>query len=62
MPFKSREQLEDRMAAEAIRLTKQASGMPYGVERDRLVRLARQAESASHMSAWLRSPGLQPST
>jgi hypothetical protein len=30
--------------------------------RDHLIRKARQAETGSHMSEWLRSPGLQPPT
>jgi hypothetical protein len=33
---------------------------PHGVERERLMRRARQAETGSHMSEWLRSLGLQP--
>jgi hypothetical protein len=32
------------------------------VERDRLIRRARLAETASHMSEWLSSKGLQPPT
>lgn len=35
-----------------------AAKLPQGVERDGLLRLARQLETASHMSDWLRSPGL----
>jgi hypothetical protein len=52
--------LEVRLADEAAKLRKQARGTPAGVERDRLLRRARQAETGSHMSEWLRSPGLQP--
>jgi len=52
-------QLEDRLAQEAKRLRKEAQGTPPGVERDRLIRRARQAETGSHMSEWLRSPGWQ---
>jgi hypothetical protein len=33
--------------------------MRPGIERDRLIRLARQAETAAHMHEWLTSPGLQ---
>lgn len=50
--------LEQRLAQPAVCLRKQAQGTPYGVER--LLRKARQAETASHLSEWLRSPGLQP--
>ena len=53
-------QPEKRLAEEAARLRKEAQGTPAGIERERLIRRARQAETASHMSAWLRSPGLQP--
>ena len=53
-------QPERRLAEEAARLRKEAQGTPAGIERERLIRRARQAETASHMSAWLRSPGLQP--
>jgi hypothetical protein len=52
--------LEQRLAQQAVCLRKQAQGTPYGVERERLIRKARQAETASHLSEWLRSPGLQP--
>jgi hypothetical protein len=52
--------LEQRLAQQAVRLRKQAQGTPFGVERERLLRKARQAETASHLSEWLRSPGLQP--
>ena len=52
--------LEDRLAEEAAKLRKEAKGTPPGIERERLMRRARQAESGSHISEWLRSPGLQP--
>jgi hypothetical protein len=53
------ERLEDRLANEAAKLRKQAQGTPHGIERERL-RRARQAETGSHMSAWLSSPGQPP--
>jgi hypothetical protein len=31
-----------------------------GAERDAMLRKARQAETGSHMSEWLSSPGLRP--
>ena len=52
--------LEQRLAQEAVRLRNEAKGTPLGVERERLIRKARQAEAASHLGEWLRSPGLQP--
>jgi hypothetical protein len=33
---------------------------PARLEREMLLRKARQAETGSHISDWLRSPGLQP--
>ena len=58
--FKQEQSLEERLADEALRLRKEAQGTPPGVERERLVRRARQAEVGAHMSEWLRSPGLRP--
>jgi hypothetical protein len=58
--FKQTETLEQRLTEEAAKLRKEAQGTPPGVERERLIRRARQAETASHMSEWLTSPGLQP--
>jgi len=52
--------LEQRLAQEAVRLRKEVQGTPHGIERERLIRKARQAETASHLSEWLRSSGLQP--
>jgi hypothetical protein len=52
--------LEDRLSIEAKRLREQAELLPHGVLRDEVLRRARQAETGSHMSEWLRSPGLQP--
>ena len=49
--------LEERLAEEAKRLRKQAQGTPPGIERERLVRRARQAETASRMTEWLASRG-----
>jgi hypothetical protein len=54
--------LEERLAEEAERLREEAKLLPPGAERDQLIRKARQAETGSHMSEWLTSPGLQPPT
>ena len=40
----------------------EATALPPGPARDRLVRRARQLETASHMNAWLMSPGLRSPT
>ncbi|WP_342740613.1 hypothetical protein [Bradyrhizobium sp. B117] len=52
--------LETRLAAEAERLREKARSLPPGAARDEMLRKARQAETGSQMSEWLRSPGLQP--
>ena len=60
--FRPLDPLDTRLSAEAERLRKEARGTPPGVERDRLIRRARLAETGSHMSEWLSSPGLRPPT
>ena len=54
--------LEQRLTEEAQRLRKEARGTPPGIERERLVRRARQAETAVHIQEWLKSPGLRAPT
>ena len=52
---------EERLAEEAARFREQAERLSEGSKaRDLLLRRAGQAEAASHISDWLRSPGLQP--
>jgi hypothetical protein len=51
--------LEERLADQAKRLREEAKKLPHGVARENLIRRARQAETGSHISEWLRSPGLQ---
>jgi hypothetical protein len=59
--IKHKRSFEERMADEAERFRKAAEDQPPGsTARELLLRRARQAETASHMSDWLRSPGLQP--
>ena len=60
--FKQIDPLNKRLAEEAQRLRQEAEGTPLAVERERLIRRARQAEIASHMDEWLDSPGLKPPT
>ena len=57
--FKQTVPLEDRLADEAKRLREKARSLPSGIERERAIRKARQVETGSQMSEWLRSPGLQ---
>lgn len=50
---------EERLAEEAKRFREAAEREPLGsLSRELLLRRARQAETASHISDWLRSPGL----
>jgi hypothetical protein len=48
------------LAEQAARSREEAEAKPPGFERERLFRLARQAEIGAQISEWLRSPGLQP--
>jgi hypothetical protein len=58
--FKHTATFEERLAEEALRFRKAAEEARPGMERELLLKRARQAETASNMSQWLRSPGLQP--
>jgi hypothetical protein len=58
--FSHTQSLEERLAQEAKRLRAEAKLLPHGARRDEIIRRARQAETGSHMSEWLRSPGLRP--
>jgi len=52
--------LQDRLAAWAQNVRKQAEELPAGPEQDALLKKARQAETASHLEDWANSTGLQP--
>jgi len=56
------ESLENRLTQAIVRLRQQAGGTPPGLECERLIRRARQAETASHINEWLSSPGLRTRT
>ncbi|MCA1501670.1 hypothetical protein [Bradyrhizobium sp. NBAIM14] len=58
--FKQTRSLEERLAEEARRLRDEAAQLPHGPAREQVIRKARQCETGSHMSEWLKSPGLQP--
>jgi hypothetical protein len=57
--FKPSAPLDQRLEEQAKRLRKGAKGILPGVEREKLIRLARQAETAAHIQQWITSPGLQ---
>jgi hypothetical protein len=48
--------LDQRLIEEAQRLRKEARGTHPGIERERLIRRARQAETGARISEWLTSP------
>jgi hypothetical protein len=58
--FNQTDSLEYRLSEEAKLLREEAKLLPHGALRDETIRRARQAETGSHMSEWLRSPELQP--
>ena len=58
--FKQIQSLEERLAEEAKRLREEAKLLPPGAVRDEMVRKARRAETGSHLTEWLASPGLRP--
>ena len=57
--FKQSVPIDQRLIEQAKRLRKEAKGIPPGVEREKLIRRARQAETAAHIQERLTSPGLQ---
>lgn len=57
--FKQTTTLEQRLEEQAQRLRNEAKGTPPGIARERLIRRARQAETAGQVQQWLNSPGLR---
>jgi hypothetical protein len=53
---------EDNIAAEKAKLETQLAGLKPGPETDALRKKIRQLDTASHLSEWLSSPGLQTPT
>lgn len=58
--IKHADRLKVQMEAEAKKLREQAERLGPGLEREELLRQARQAETGSRLNEWLNSPGLQP--
>jgi hypothetical protein len=56
--IKHKTSFEERLAEQARDLRDRAKAMQPGVEREALIRRARQAETASRINDWLTSPGL----
>jgi hypothetical protein len=52
--------LEQKWREQADAFRREAEKLPYGKEREELLRLASQLETASHINEWVSSPGLSP--
>lgn len=52
--------LQERLISWAKQVRADAASLPYGAQKDALIRKARQAETASRLEDWVNSPGLQP--
>lgn len=61
-PFNPAPSLEEHLADEAERLRQKALVIRPGADRDAILTKARQAETGSHVSQWLRSSEHQPPT
>lgn len=57
--FKRTESLKQRLTEQAAKLRQDAQMTPPGAKRDKLIRQARQLETAANIQDWLASPGLQ---
>ncbi|WFU26800.1 hypothetical protein QA649_11500 [Bradyrhizobium sp. CB1717] len=51
---------EERLAAERMRIEKQAESLPPGDAKQQLLQKIEQIETACRIDKWLSSPGLQP--
>jgi len=60
--FRQASSLAERLSENVEQLRKQLAQLSPGAERDKIARLIRQSETASHIDEWLKSPGLQPPT
>jgi hypothetical protein len=51
--------LEQKWHEQAEAFRREAERLPYGKDREDLLRKARQLETASHINEWVSSPGLE---
>ena len=58
--FKQTVPLEERLRVQAEADRQKARSLPPCREREDLLVRARRADTASHLTEWLNSPGLQP--
>jgi hypothetical protein len=52
--------IEEQWHQQSEAAKNEAEKLPFGRERDQLMRKARQLETASHINDWLSSPALNP--
>lgn len=57
--FKRAISLKDRLASFAQGVRKKADLLPAGRQREDMLKMARQADTAAHLEDWANSPGLQ---
>lgn len=57
--IKQEKSFAERLVEEAQRFREEAEKLPPGMARELLLRRVRQAETASHVNDWLKSPGLR---
>jgi hypothetical protein len=57
--FKQQLSLQDRLSSWAETVREQADKLRPGLERDMLLKKARQADTASHLNEWANSAGLR---
>lgn len=60
--FKQTTSLKDRLASFAEEIRKKAAELRTGLEKEGLLKKARQADTATHIEDWMKSPGLRPPT
>lgn len=58
--FKQTSPLGQRLTEEAQRLRNEARRLPQGIEREQIIRRARQAETGAVIDKWLSFRALQP--
>jgi len=57
--FKQTQSLKQRLL-DSVRGLREEARLARGLEREAILRKARQTEAAAYMDEWLRSPGLEP--
>jgi hypothetical protein len=59
---RKKQSFEQKWHEQAEAFRREAEKLPYGREREELLRKARQLETASHINEWVSSPGLSSPT